>query len=81
LLHEKGVEVRGYRTTKVKGSTIGFRGSNVKIEVAKKFKLLHSNVKVELANEHGFEVEGYNTTKLGSFKLGFWVLVLKSRPQ
>jgi outer membrane lipoprotein-sorting protein len=36
LLDEKGVEVRGYRTTKAKGSTIRFRGLNVKIEVAKK---------------------------------------------
>jgi hypothetical protein len=44
LLNEKGVEVRGYKTTKAKGSTIRFRGSNVKIEVAKKIKLLDSNV-------------------------------------
>ncbi len=51
------------------------------MKVAKKIKLLDSNVKVELANEHGFEVEGYNTTKLGSFKLGFWVLMSKLRPQ
>ncbi len=38
-----------------------------KVKVAKKIKLLDSNVKVELANEHRFEVEGYNTTKLWSF--------------
>ncbi len=55
MLDEKGVE--GYRTTKAKGSTIGFRSSNVKIEVAKKIKLLDSNVKLELANEHGFQIE------------------------
>ncbi len=81
MLDEKGVEVRGYRTTKAKGSTIGFRGSNVEIEVAKKIKLLDSNVKIELTNEHGFEVDGSNTTKLGNFKLRFWVLMSKSRPQ
>ncbi len=81
MLDEKGVEVRGYRTTKAKGPTIGSRSSNVKIEVAKKIKLLDSNVKQELANEHGFEIEGYNTTKLQSFKLGFRILMSKSRPQ
>jgi hypothetical protein len=36
LLDEKGVEVRGCRTTKVGGSTIGFKGSGVKVEVVKK---------------------------------------------
>jgi hypothetical protein len=67
LLDEKGVEVRGYMIAKVKSSTIGFKGSHIKVKVTKKIKLLDSNVKVELANEHKFEVEGYNTTKLWSF--------------
>ncbi len=67
MLDEKGVEVRGYMLAKVKGYTIGFKGSHVKVKVTKMIKLLGSNVKVELANEHKFEVEGYNTTKLWSF--------------
>ncbi len=36
LSNEKGVEVRGYRISKVGGSTIGFKGSNVKVKVLKK---------------------------------------------
>jgi hypothetical protein len=51
LLNEKGVEIRGYRTAKVGGSTIGFRGLDVKVKVVEKIQLSHSNVKVELANE------------------------------
>jgi hypothetical protein len=51
LSNEKGVEVRGYRTAKVGGSTIWFKGSNVKVEVVEKIQLSHSNVKVELTNE------------------------------
>ncbi len=58
MSNEKGVEVRGYRTAKARVSIIGFKGSDVKVEVAKKIKLLDSNVKVELVNEHGFEVKG-----------------------
>jgi hypothetical protein len=42
LSNEKGVEVRGCRTTKVGGSTIRFRGSNIKVEVIEKILLSHS---------------------------------------
>jgi hypothetical protein len=71
LSNEKGVEVKGYKTTKARESIIRFQGSDVKVEVVKKIKFLYSNVKVELVNEHGFEVNGYHTAKFGSFKLGF----------
>jgi len=67
LSNENGVEVRGHRTSKARGSTIGFKGSDFKVKVAKKIKLLDSNVNVKLINEHGFEVKGYNTTKLWRF--------------
>ncbi len=80
MLNENVVEVKGYTTTKAKGSTIGFKGLDVNLKVAKRIKLSNSNVKVELTIEHRFEVEGYNTTKLGSFKLGFRVLMSKSKP-
>jgi hypothetical protein len=36
LLDEKGVEVRGCRTTKARVSTIGFKGLSVKVEVVEK---------------------------------------------
>ncbi len=36
LLDEKGVEVRGCRIAKARGPTLGFKGSNVKIEVVEK---------------------------------------------
>jgi hypothetical protein len=50
LSNEKRVEVKGYRTTKARESIIGFQGLDVKVEVAKKIKLLDSNVKVKLVN-------------------------------
>jgi hypothetical protein len=86
LSDEKGVEIRGYKIAKVGGSTIGFRGSDVKVEVIEKIQLSYLNVKVELAIEWGFEVEGYNTAKFKSFKLkfqGFDVKIeatIKTRP-
>jgi hypothetical protein len=48
LLDEKGVEVRRCRTTKVGGSTIGFTGLGVKVEVVEKiptfnFQMLRSS--------------------------------------
>jgi hypothetical protein len=36
LSNEKGVEVRGCRAANVEGSTIGFKGLGVKVEVVKK---------------------------------------------
>ncbi len=51
LSDEKGVEIRGYRIAKDGGSTIGFRGSDVKVEVVEKIQLSYSNIKVELTNE------------------------------
>jgi hypothetical protein len=57
LLDEKGIEVRGCRITKVGGFSIGFRGSDVKVEVVENIQLSNSNVKVELINEQGFEIK------------------------
>ncbi len=67
LSNENGVVVRGQKTSKARGSTIRFKGSDFKVKVAKLIKLLDSNVNVKLINEHGFEVKGYNTTKLWRF--------------
>jgi len=66
LLDEKGIEVRGCRITKAGGFLIGFRGSDIKVEVVENIQLSNSNVKVKLINEQGFEIKGYNIVKFGS---------------
>ncbi len=53
LLDEKGIEVKGCRTTKVGGSTIGFKGSSVKVEAAIEIGLglgLKLTINIELTN-------------------------------